>query len=289
MQTTRPSKKLTFGFFEHKWSKVPQWANATEKIYRSWYLTRYGYKDAAGLRRFLKDKTRILEAGCGGARDSKFFAECNKSAEIMAMDQSPSAVKTAAKTLRPYKNCRVVRADVTKFRGLGAFDFISCDQVLHHTPDPAATMKHFYRNLVPGGVLNFSVCRRKNPYRDLVDDLIMDRAKKLSHEELWRLAEASTLLGKVLHELKICSVKFGGRKYADIQRFVHDQVFRCWYNPDIDFKLSMSSNYDWFSNNPRFNAAQLRAMMRRGLGPHKLLRYYEDDATISVSIRKNGR
>ncbi|MBI4060275.1 MAG: class I SAM-dependent methyltransferase [Elusimicrobia bacterium] len=286
MRTTRPSKKLTFGFFEHKWRKAPQWAQATKKIYRAWYLKRYGYHAAAGLRRFLRDKTRILEAGCGGARDSEFFAECNGSAEIVAMDQSPSALKVASRTLRRFKNCRVVRADITKFRGQGSFDFISCDQVLHHTPDPAATLRHFYRSLSPGGVLSFSVCRKKNPRRDLVDDLIMERARSLSHKQLWRLAAASTSLGKVLHELKIGDVRFGGRKYADIQRFIHDQVFRCWYSPDVDFALSMSSNYDWFSGNPRFSASELRRMMRRGLGPHKVLRFYEDDATISVSIRK---
>jgi hypothetical protein len=31
----------------------------------------------------------------------------------------------------------------------------------------------------------------------------------------------------------------------------------------------------------------VRGIMREGLGPHKVLRFYEDDASISVSIRKS--
>jgi ubiquinone/menaquinone biosynthesis C-methylase UbiE len=284
----RPDKKLTFRFFDYKWKRVPNWARATEGLYQAWYLKRYGYGTKAHLRSFLHDKDRILEAGCGLARDSKMFAELNSRAEIVAMDQSPSALKVARKTLQPFRNCRVVRGDVTRFDGEGLFDFISCDQVLHHTPIPAKTLQHLYNHLVPGGVLNFFVCRKKNPYRDHVDDLIMDRARSLSPAKLWKFADVVTRFGQALYELGIGSVTFSRQRYENLQRFVHNQVFRCWYNPDIDFALSVSSNYDWFSGNPRFDASGVRKMMKQGLGPHKILRFFEDDASISVSIRKSN-
>lgn len=286
--TSKPDKKLTFDFFDYKWKRVPQWAEATENIYRQWYLDRYGYKTVDGLREFLKDKKRILEAGCGLARDSKLFAECNSGAEIVAMDQSPSALNIARETLGQFKNCRVVRADITNLSGYGVFDFISCDQVVHHTPEPERTMANFYEHLIPGGVLNFSVCRKKNKYRDLVDDLIMERARTISPEKLWEFAEAVTFLGKSLHDLNIKDVGWDKEKYPDIQRFVHNHVFRCWYNPDIDFDLSVSSNYDWFSGNPRFNLHEVREMMKSGLGPHRVLRFNEDDAVISFSVQKTA-
>ena len=282
----KPSKKLTFDFFDYKWKKVPQWASATENVYREWYLQRYGYKTLDGLHKFLRDKKNILEAGCGLARDSKLFAECNPQARIIAMDQSPNALKVARQNLKPYKNCQVVRADITNFAFTELFDFISCDQVLHHTPDPARTMAHFYKYLNAGGVLNFSVCRKKNPHRDFIDDLIMERARTMSPEELWKFAETVTLFGKALHELDIKNVSWEDKKYPNIQRFIHNHVFRCWYNPDIGFELSVSSNYDWFSGNPRFNTEEVTEMMHKGLGPHCVLRYDEDDAVISVSIRK---
>jgi len=68
-------KNLTFKFFNSKWFRVPDWAEKTEKIYRKWYLERYGYKTEQKFKIFLEDKDYILDAGCGLGRDSKFFAE----------------------------------------------------------------------------------------------------------------------------------------------------------------------------------------------------------------------
>ena len=67
----------------------------------------------------------------------------------------------------------------------------------------------------------------------------MDRAKTLSPPELWKFAEVVTSFGKALHELNIENVSFQGQKYLSLQRFIHNQIFRCWYDPDIDFDLSV--------------------------------------------------
>lgn len=282
----KPDKGITFNFFDFKWKMVPIWGQATEAIYRKWYLQRYGYQTEASLKEFLSDKEFILEAGCGLARDSKFFAELNPNAHIVAMDQSPSALEVARQELTSFKNCVVVHGDITSFEYPNLFDFISCDQVLHHTPEPILTLRHLYNHLVPGGVLNFFVCRKKNKYRDLVDDLIMDRARTMTPEELWKFSEEVTRFGQALYGLDIKNIQFEGKAYEDVQRLVHNNLFRCWYNPNIGFDLSVSSNYDWFSGNPRFNAREVRSLMGHGLGPHKVLNFYEDDASISVSVRK---
>jgi SAM-dependent methyltransferase len=282
----KPDKKLTFDFFDYKWSKASEWTRATETIYRDWYLRRYGYQNLEGLSDFLEDKKIILEAGCGQARDSKLFAECNSQAVIIAMDQSPNAVRAAKANLKSYPNCHVIRADITNFVFTEQFDFISCDQVLHHTPDPHLTLQHFYNNLKVGGVLKFSLCCKKNQFRDRVDDLIMERATKLSPDELWEFAEAVTYMGMALNKLGIENVEWEGTYYPDIQRFVHNHIFRCWYDPNINFDLSVSSNFDWFSGNPRFDIHEVGEMMNRGLGPHQTLRFDKDDAVFSVSVRK---
>lgn len=282
----KPDKKLTFKFFDFKWAKVPHWASATGTIYKKWYLTRYGYGSLVGLKKFLRDKKYILEAGCGLARDSKMFAEANSQAQILAVDQSPPALKAAAETLKGIKNCRLERADITEFTPGYKFDFISCDQVLHHTPEPAKTLRHLFNLLNHGGVLNFSVCRKKNKYRDLADDLIMEKAAALSPGELWEFASVVTQLGKALYDLKITKVRFEDKQYPHLQRFIHDNLFRCWYNPDIDFELSVSSNYDWFSNNPRFNRSEVKNKIMKLIKSYKILRFYEDEATISVSLKR---
>ena len=283
----KPSKSVTLKFFDYKWRRSELWSVQTEAIYTRWYLARYGFQSLAGLRAFLRDKTRILDAGCGQGRVSKMLAGLNPRAAIIAMDLAANALRTARQMLRPFPNCSVVRADITNFRNLGTFDFISCDQVLHHTSDPEKTLRHFYSKLTPGGTLAFSMCRKKNLIRDAVDDAIMERAATLSPRELWKFAEVVTRFGAALHGLNISPFVFGGKRYPNLQRFVHDQVFRAWYQPEIDFQLSVSSNYDWFSSNPRFSAAEVRAFIRSGLGPHKIANFYEDDPTISVVIRKH--
>lgn len=290
----RPINKNTFNFFNYKWGKVPQWAKTTEGVYREWYLRRYGYKNPAEFKAFLKDKKTIVEAGCGGGRDSKFFAELAPHASVWAMDQSEHALKAASENLKPFSNAQVKWMDLRYFNHQHGFDFISCDQVLHHTPVPSNTIGKLFSALNPGGTFNFSVCRKKNPYRDLVDDLIMERAQTMTPDELWKFAEVVTEFGKALDGLNIKKVKFRGKTYDTLQRFVHDNVFRCWYRSDIDFQLSVSSNYDWFSNNPRFDMAELKGMISKGLNgkSYKVKRIFEDDATISVSLLKpplNGK
>jgi len=283
----RPNKKTTFNFFNYKWSRVPQWGKETDDIYRKWYFVRYGLGSMSGLKKFLTNKEYILEAGCGLARDSKMFAEVNSKAYIVAVDQSSEALKVASKELRKFKNCSVVRGDITNFLYDHKFDFISCDQVVHHTPQPGKTIKHLFEQLNKGGIINFSLCKKKNDMRDLADDLIMKNAESMKPEDLWKFSEVVTKFAKALYDLEIKNVKFGDRKYENIQRFVHDNLFRAWYNPNIPFQLSVSSNYDWFSENPRFSAKEVKDNVLKGINGSKLLRFYEDDATISVSLQKD--
>jgi len=280
------SKPLTFNFFNYKWRRVPTWARATEPVYRKWYLDRYGYKNMDGLRKFLVDKKFICEAGCGLARDSKMFAEANPHAQILAADQSRQALLQAKKTLAPYANCKTMIVDITRFPVKQTFDFISCDQVIHHTPNPGDTLRHLYAKLNVGGVLNFSVCKKKNKYRELVDDLIMERAKTMRPSVLWEFARKVTEFAKALYDLRISNVAFGKKRYENLQRFVHNHVFRAWYNPDIHFELSLSSNYDWFCGNPRLSAQEVRKNMLGKISHFNVLRFIEDDAVISVSLKK---
>lgn len=284
MKTT--DKSLTFKFFNYKWARVPTWARATDHIYEEWYMKRYGYKNHAGLRKFLKNKKTICEAGCGVGRDSKMFAEAAPHAMILAVDQSKDALKMAAKTLSKFPNAATARTDITTFKVPGSFDFISCDQVIHHTPNPGKALKALYRKLNPGGILNFSVCRKKNEYRDLVDDLLMEKGREMTPAALWKFSRTVTKFAKALYDLHINNVTFRGRKYPSLQRFVHNQVFRTWYDPKIPFELSVSSNYDWFSSNPRFSAKEVRTKILPHISGYKIVRFFEDDAVISVSLKK---
>lgn len=283
MKALITKKELTFKFFDYKWKRLPNYADDTKEFYKKWYLGRYGYTENK-LRRFLRDKEYILDAGCGLGRDSQYFAELNPNSTIIAVDQSLTAVKENMKRLP--LNCKVVREDITTMRLRVMFDFISCDQVIHHTPDPNKTLINLMNHLQSGGIIHFSVCRKKNKYRDFVDDVLMENGRRMTPEELWKFSDVVTKFGKALYDLKVKNVEFEGRKYDDIQRFVHDNLFRCWYNPTISFELSSCQTYDWFSGNPRFNEKEVRTEILKGLPKYKMLRLFKDDATISVVLMK---
>tara|TARA_Y100000591_G_C21789029_1_gene675488 strand:+ start:483 stop:1346 length:864 start_codon:yes stop_codon:yes gene_type:complete len=279
--------KNTFRLFNYKWKNVPEWGLKTEDIYIKWYLKRYKFQNILSLKKFLKTKKNILDAGCGLGRDTKLFAKLNPNANIFACDQSQNAIKEVKKNLKQFKNVIIFKADITKKIKINKkFDFISCDQVLHHTPNPGLTLKNLYSNLNVGGYLNFFTCRKKNPYRDFVDDELMNYFQNKSPQELWKFSEIVTNFGKALYDLKINNIKFNKKKYSNLQLFIHNQIFRCWYNPKIDFKLSISSNYDWFSNNPRYSLRELKKILKTSLKNFKIVSTYEDDASVSIKIKK---
>ena len=287
MIVKRIKNKDTFKFFNYKWKKVPEWATKTENIYVDWYLKRYRYKNLSKLKKFLRNKKNILEAGCGVARDSKLFAKLNPKANVFGCDQSLNAVNRAKKDLKKFKNVTIFQQDITKkFKLNKKFDFISCDQVLHHTPYPGKTLKNLFFSLKKNGYLNFFVCRKKNDYRDCVDDHIMMHFRGKSPKDLWNFAVKVTNFAKSLHDLKIKDVKFKKKQYKNLQLYIHNNIFRAWYNPDLKFDLSVSSNYDWFSNNPRFHLKELKKIVETNLKGFKYISIYEDDASISISIKK---
>jgi SAM-dependent methyltransferase len=275
----------TFKFFNWKWSKVPHWGEETKHIYHKWYLDKYNFSKE-GFQKFLSGKKRLLDVGCGVGRDIKFFRENSKDAKIVGIDQSEHAINFLKK--ENLKNVDLFRLDITKDLGsLGKFDFISCDQVLHHTPNPQQTILDLTNILELGGYMHLFVCKKKNELRDLIDDKIMHHSRYMSPEELWDFSVKVTEFGKALHSLNIENIEYLGKNYKSLQSLIHNQTFRCWYNSEIDFDLSVSSNYDWFSNNPRYSKEEFLSFFKP-IKNISIENVYEDDACVAVRIIKNS-
>ena len=64
----------------------------------------------------------------------------------------------------------------------GTFDFVSSDQVIHHTPDARRAFADLAALLAPGGVFAVYVYRVKAPLRELADDWIRERATVMEPE-----------------------------------------------------------------------------------------------------------
>jgi SAM-dependent methyltransferase len=97
---------------------------------------------------------RILDAGCGNGRYSKFLLrQADADAVITAFDLSPRMLERARNRLASARVSHVV-ADLTRLPyGAESFDAIVCGWVLEHLPDPRPGLAELSRLLKPGGKL----------------------------------------------------------------------------------------------------------------------------------------
>ena len=252
----------TSAAFSEKWTTLQQEASDEEEGWKQfqfrWYLTCYGYESETEFAAAIAGRRVILDAGCGPGYKAAWFARMNPGATVVAMDLSDS-IFVAAQRYGNQPNMVFVKGDIadTPFRD-GAFDFISCDQVLHHTDSPPDTVKEFARILAPEGQLNTYVYAKKSLPRELLDEHLRDYCKQLSSEQIWELSDQLTRLGKALSELNISldvpdvpalGIK-GGRQ--DLQRFIYWNFIKCFWNPEHGFEASKLINFDWYAPSTAF-------------------------------------
>lgn len=254
--------------FTAKWQRSPDFGHSgpVRDVYVEWFLHRYGFAGVDGLRAFLRGRTRILDAGTGVGRDCRLYADLT-SAQVFGVDISES-IDLAYRHLKDRPNVHLVQADLTRLPFPRAFfDFIACDQVLHHTPDTAASFRALVEWLAPGGELAVYVYRRKSRIRELVDDDLRALVSQMTEEEAWEFAEQLTELGRRLSALGVTvdvpaipALGIVGGVY-DVQRFIYWHVLKCYWNPVLGHADSVLTNFDWYR--PRYAHRHTAAAVRR--------------------------
>lgn len=258
--------------FRQKWGKHNYYREHTRRFYTEWYLQRYGFVDEPGLRRFLEEKQFVLDAGTGSGRDALNFAELSR-AIVFGVDTAREALEVARKGVS-HQRVGFVRADVARLPFPdGFFDFINCDQVIHHTPDPRGTFEHLKTKLRPGGTICVYVYKKKADVREFVDDHVRAQISDLPVEEALAICEGFTRLGKTLADLKatieiekdipVLGIRRG--RY-DLQRFIHWNVMKCFWNDEFDFFTNNIVNFDWYHPEYcfRFEPEEFRAWFDSG-------------------------
>lgn len=267
-----PNSSQTIRSFAQKWDHHRYYREHTRDFYTNWYLQRYGFAHKGALSEFLADKTVILDAGTGSGRDALNFAELS-AAMVYGIDTSPVALEVA-RTQIDHPRVAFVQADLNKLPFTDEFfDFISCDQVIHHTADPHQSFGNLARKLRPGGVICCYVYRQKAAIREFTDDYVRERISHLSFAEAAEVCEGITKLGKALaginatidieEDIPILGIEKGT---IDIQRFIHWNIMKCFWNDEFDFHTNNVVNVDWYHPEycHRFTPEAFRAWFDEG-------------------------
>jgi SAM-dependent methyltransferase len=249
-------EKQTAATFREKWTRNPDLAfrqtlDETSEIFR-WILGRNGFDSPAELDRFLSDKTRILDAGCGNGRVTALLRQHAPSeSEIVAVDLA--AADVARQNLEGADRVSVHACDLLgDLSALGEFDFIYCQEVLHHTGDPEGALHNLVARLLPGGEIAIYVYRRKAPVREFADDYVRGRISGLSYEqamvECRGIAELGRQLANVGATVTVPQIDVLGIEAGeyDVQRLVYHFMLKCFWNDDLDAEANAAINFDWY-------------------------------------------
>jgi SAM-dependent methyltransferase len=242
--------------FSDKWSRNPdlgfeQTVDENAAISR-WILTRNGWDTGEGLAAYLSDRRRILDAGCGNGRVTALLQKhARADSEIVGVDLN--AADVARGNLADLPNVTVHEGDLLgDLSELGEFDFIYCQEVLHHTPDPRGGLENLASLLGPGGEIVIYIYLQKGPVREFTDDFLRDRISDLPYEEAMEVCRNVAELGRALSKLNatvrvpaIEPLEIPAGEY-DVQRLVYHFFMKCFWNDELDAEGNAVINYDWY-------------------------------------------
>ena len=130
---------------------------------------------------------------------------------------------------------------------------VSCDQVLHHTPDPPGNFARLASLLAPEGKMLLYVYKVKGALREFADDHLRNLYTRSKVEDALDFSERIARFGKNLSHLNakveieddIPELGIARGSY-DVQRLIYDHIVKCFWNDDYDFATNAMVNFDWY-------------------------------------------
>lgn len=251
-QVSLKDKAQVKNSFSKKWTSLQKFNPWFKNFFDEWFQRKMGIKNKKDFSNYFKDMQYMLDTGTGIG--PKVETMCRLSpGEVFGMDISDSVV-AAYKNTRHLPNAHIIKADLfyPPFKK-NLFNFIICDGVIHHTPDPHQGFLILARYLANQGIISLHVYKKMGPLREFTDDFIRSYSTGLDFKKCYRFCEDFTKFGQALSAAKvkikipadipILQVKKG--EY-DLQRFIYYNLFQCFWNENLSFKENNLVNLDWF-------------------------------------------
>ena len=220
---------------------------------QNWILTRNGWNTLNGLKDFLDNKKTILDAGCGNGRVTALLSmNALLDSKITGIDLT--AADVAAENLHGIKNTSFYTKDLMVDNSdLGKFDFIYCQEVLHHTNNPFQSFSNLVKyNLSKKGTIAIYVYKKKAAVREFTDDFIRDKIANMPYEEVMKHCDQITKFSKNISEhkqefycpeIELLGIPAGN--YTP-QRFIYHFFMKCFWSEELNFEQNSAINYDWY-------------------------------------------
>jgi ubiquinone/menaquinone biosynthesis C-methylase UbiE len=270
-KSVNSTQTLTNDVFSEKW-KIYSEEKITEQeknfeFQRQWFLDLYGFQDENHLAKHLQSFEYILDAGCGLGYKTAWFATLAPKSKVIGVDFSSASYTAYQRYKDEFSNLIFAKGDIANtLLPTGSIGFTVCDQVIMHTDCPSRTLSELSRITSDEGQVCCYWYRKKALPRELLDDYFRKNTSQLTSEELWKLSKEVLKLGRMLSDLKVeanfpdlPSLGIIGGK-MDLQRFIYWNFIKCFWNEELGYSTSLSTNFDWYSpvNAKRFSEFEIK-------------------------------
>lgn len=171
---------------------------------------------------------------------------------------------------------------------LGKFDFIYCQEVLHHTSDPFFAFRNLCSLLEEDGVIAIYVYKKKADLREFADDYIRAQLSNLTHEqshdaikEITNFAQEVSSRKSKIHFPAIESLGIKEQQ-STIHRFIYNNFFKNFWNDQLTYEENFAINFDWYhpALSSRHTTSEVEGWFSKcGLS---IIHSFEDDFGITV-------